>query len=86
MRGAFVVRQRVAVCEIASQVAGQFGPRTDPNREDAEDAVQDSLLNAFVHLKDFDGRSQFATWLMPFRLCKKVKAERIFQNAIRLAH
>jgi RNA polymerase sigma-70 factor (ECF subfamily) len=33
------------------------------NREDAEDAVQDSLLKAFVHLKDFDGRSQFATWL-----------------------
>jgi RNA polymerase sigma-70 factor, ECF subfamily len=33
------------------------------NREDAEDAVQDCLLNAFVHLKDFDGRSQFATWL-----------------------
>jgi RNA polymerase sigma-70 factor, ECF subfamily len=33
------------------------------NREDAEDALQDCLLNAFVHLKDFDGRSQFATWL-----------------------
>jgi RNA polymerase sigma factor (sigma-70 family) len=33
------------------------------NREDAEDAVQNSLLNAFLHLKDFDGRSQFATWL-----------------------
>jgi RNA polymerase sigma-70 factor, ECF subfamily len=33
------------------------------NREDAEDAVQDCLLNALVHLKDFDGRSQFATWL-----------------------
>jgi RNA polymerase sigma factor (sigma-70 family) len=33
------------------------------NREDAEDAVQNCLLNAFVHLKDFDGRSQFATWL-----------------------
>jgi RNA polymerase sigma-70 factor (ECF subfamily) len=33
------------------------------NREDAEDAVQDCLLNAFVHLKDFDGRSQFTTWL-----------------------
>ena len=33
------------------------------NREDAEDAVQDSLLKAFVHLRDFDGRSQFATWL-----------------------
>jgi RNA polymerase sigma-70 factor (ECF subfamily) len=33
------------------------------NREDAEDAVQDCLLNAFVHLKDFDGRSRFSTWL-----------------------
>jgi RNA polymerase sigma-70 factor (ECF subfamily) len=33
------------------------------NREDAEDAVQDCFLNAFVHFKDFDGRSRFATWL-----------------------
>jgi RNA polymerase sigma factor (sigma-70 family) len=33
------------------------------NREDAEDAAQDCFLSAFVHLKDFDGRSQFATWL-----------------------
>jgi RNA polymerase sigma-70 factor, ECF subfamily len=31
--------------------------------QDAEDAVQDSLLRAFVHVKDFDGRSSFATWL-----------------------
>jgi len=33
------------------------------NCEDAEDAAQECFLNAFVHLKDFDGRSQFATWL-----------------------
>ena len=33
------------------------------NREDAEDAVQDCLLNAFAHVKDFDERSRFATWL-----------------------
>jgi RNA polymerase sigma factor (sigma-70 family) len=32
--------------------------------EDAEDAVQDTLLRAFVHLADFDGRSSFGTWLM----------------------
>ena len=25
--------------------------------------MQDCLLNAFVHVKDFDERSQFATWL-----------------------
>jgi len=33
------------------------------NREDAEDAVQDCLLNAFAHVKDFDERSRFTTWL-----------------------
>ena len=38
--------------------------RITRNREDAQDAVQDSLLQAFVHLKDFDGRSAFGTWLM----------------------
>ena len=37
--------------------------RIMPNREDAEDAVQDCFLSAFVHLNDFDGRSRFATWL-----------------------
>ena len=33
------------------------------NREDAEDAVQECFLNAFLHLKNFDGRSRFSTWL-----------------------
>ena len=33
------------------------------NHEDAKDAAQECFLNAFVHLKDFDGRSRFATWL-----------------------
>ena len=37
--------------------------RITRNREDAEDAVQDSLLRAFLHLKSFDGRSTFSTWL-----------------------
>jgi RNA polymerase sigma-70 factor (ECF subfamily) len=37
--------------------------RITRNREDAEDALQDSFLRAFVHLKDFDGRSTFSTWL-----------------------
>src|SRR5437588_6025705 len=31
--------------------------------EDAEDAVQDTLLRAFVHMREFDGRSNFGTWL-----------------------
>jgi RNA polymerase sigma-70 factor (ECF subfamily) len=33
------------------------------NHEDAEDAVQDSFLNALRYLKSFDGRSTFSTWL-----------------------
>lgn len=37
--------------------------RITRNREDAEDAVQDSFLQAFVHLDNFDGRSTFSTWL-----------------------
>ena len=37
--------------------------RITRNREDAEDAVQDAFLSAFVHLKDFDERAKFATWL-----------------------
>jgi RNA polymerase sigma factor (sigma-70 family) len=37
--------------------------RITKNREDAEDALQDSLLQAFIHFKDFDGRSTFSTWL-----------------------
>jgi RNA polymerase sigma factor (sigma-70 family) len=31
--------------------------------EDAEDAVQDALLSAFLHVREFDGRSSFGTWL-----------------------
>jgi RNA polymerase sigma-70 factor, ECF subfamily len=33
------------------------------NREDAEDAAQECFPNAFVYLKDFEGRSRFTTWL-----------------------
>lgn len=33
------------------------------NREDAEDAVQESIASALVHLGSFDGRSCFSTWL-----------------------
>ena len=31
--------------------------------EDAEDALQEALLKAFLHLAEFEGRSQFSTWL-----------------------
>jgi RNA polymerase sigma-70 factor, ECF subfamily len=34
------------------------------NRLDAEDVVQKSFLQAFVHLDTFQGGSKFSTWLM----------------------
>jgi RNA polymerase sigma factor (sigma-70 family) len=37
--------------------------RITKNRQDAEDGLQDAFLKAFVHLKTFDGRSTFSTWL-----------------------
>jgi RNA polymerase sigma factor (sigma-70 family) len=51
------------LCERHMKQVSSVTRRIIRNREDAEDAAQECFLNAFVHLKDFDGRSQFATWL-----------------------
>ena len=51
------------LCERHMKKVSCVTRRIVRNREDAEDAAQECFLNAFVHLKDFDGRSQFATWL-----------------------
>src|ERR1700692_1741894 len=51
------------LCERHMKQVSYVTRRITRNREDAEDAAQDCFLSAFVHLKDFDGRSQFATWL-----------------------
>jgi len=37
--------------------------RITRHREDAEDAVQEGFINAYVHLKNFEGRARFSTWL-----------------------
>src|SRR5215510_897434 len=37
--------------------------RITRHREDAEDAVQESIANAFAHLASFNGASRFSTWL-----------------------
>ena len=51
------------LCERHMKQVSCVTRRIIRNREDAEDAAQECFLNAFVHLKDFNGRSQFATWL-----------------------
>ena len=37
--------------------------RITRRREDAEDVVQQSFQKAFIHLRKFEGRSAFSTWL-----------------------
>jgi RNA polymerase sigma-70 factor (ECF subfamily) len=51
------------LCErLAPRILGLLF-RITKNREDAEDALQDSFLSAFLHIGEFDGRSAFSTWL-----------------------
>src|ERR1700678_1938440 len=52
----------VELCTRSSKRAFSTIYGVTKNREDAEDAMQDSMMRAFMHLKQFDGRSSFATW------------------------
>jgi RNA polymerase sigma factor (sigma-70 family) len=52
-----------ALCERHAEMILRVTFRITRNREDAEDAVQDSFMSAFVHITNFDERSRFATWL-----------------------
>jgi RNA polymerase sigma factor (sigma-70 family) len=51
------------LCERHAEMILRVTFRITRNREDAEDAVQDSFISAFVHITNFDERSRFATWL-----------------------
>jgi RNA polymerase sigma-70 factor (ECF subfamily) len=51
------------LCERCAAKVLQATRRVTKNREDAEDALQDALLRAFIHIRNFDGRSSFSTWL-----------------------
>jgi RNA polymerase sigma-70 factor (ECF subfamily) len=41
----------------------QIAYRITKNREDAEDVLQEAWTKAYVHLKSFDGKARFSTWL-----------------------
>ena len=52
-----------ALCQPPARKLIQSAQRITRNREDAEDALQDAFLRGFIHIKNFDGRSSFSTWL-----------------------
>jgi RNA polymerase sigma factor (sigma-70 family) len=45
-----------------SNTAFKMAYRIMGNRDDAEDAIQDAWMKAYVHLQTFDGRAAFSTW------------------------
>ncbi len=53
----------VALCERHSNKTLRRIYRITKNWQDAEDVLQDSFLKAFIHLKNFEGRSSFSSWL-----------------------
>jgi RNA polymerase sigma-70 factor (ECF subfamily) len=52
-----------ALCETHTGRLFKTAFHITRNREDAEDALQDSLMRAFLHIKNFHRRSSFSTWL-----------------------
>ena len=57
---------RAAFDELFQPVAKrtfQIVYRITRNREDAEDSLQNAFLRAFLHIKAFESRSSFSSWL-----------------------
>src|ERR1700730_16493776 len=51
------------LCKQSANTVFHIARRIMRNNEDAEDVVQESFQQAFIHLKRFNGDSRFSTWL-----------------------
>jgi len=51
------------LCKQSANTVFHVARRMMRNTEDAEDVVQESFQQAFIHLKSFNGDSRFSTWL-----------------------
>ena len=52
-----------SLCKQSAKMVFRVARRMMRNNEDAEDVLQESFQQAFIHLKNFNGDSQFSTWL-----------------------
>jgi RNA polymerase sigma factor (sigma-70 family) len=64
---------RPRLLKIATHITG--------NHEDAEDAVQDSLMRAYLHIEQFEGNSTFSTWLTRILMNSALMINRKNRNA-----
>ena len=51
------------LCKQSANTVFHVARRIMRNTEDAEDVVQESFQQAFIHLKSFNGDSRFSTWV-----------------------
>src|SRR3981081_1040453 len=51
------------LCKQSANMIFRVARRMMRNNEDAEDVLQESFKQAFIHLKSFKGNSRFSTWL-----------------------
>jgi len=51
------------LCKQSANMVLRVARRIMRSNEDAEDVVQESFKQAFIHLKSFNGDSRFSTWL-----------------------
>jgi len=70
-----------ALCATLTPRLFKIAVRITQNREDAEDAVQDSLMRAFMHIKTFHGNSTFSTWLTRIVMNSALMIRRKNRNA-----
>lgn len=70
-----------ALCHALTPRLLRAALRITQNREDAEDAVQDSLMRAFMHIRNFHGNSSFSTWLTRIVMNSALMIRRKNRNA-----
>jgi len=51
------------LCKQSANMVFRVARRMMRNNEDAEDVVQETFQQAFIHLDSFNGDSRFSTWL-----------------------
>jgi len=64
--------------------------RVTKNHHDAEDALQDAFIKAYIHIDKFDGRAQFSSWLLRIAINsslmilrrKRVRPEMSFESVV----
>lgn len=69
------------LCQTLMPRLQKIAIRITQNREDAEDAVQDSLMRAYMHIKNFQENCRFSTWLTRIVMNSALMIRRKNRNA-----